>query len=173
MASKGMELFLASADGDADRVKRLLLEGANVNYHYDLGDTPCSIAIVYGNTTVVEILLANGADFEISAAGWTFCHIATYYGYLDTLKVLISYGAVFDSPNMKGQVPYDFTHIVMSTKTVSYLNALVIAIDNVRSIVCLIIGTRKKGDLQVFPKEIVKMLAQYIWKTRRSVEWLE
>ena len=61
MDSKGKELFDAAYDGDLDKVKQLLLEGANVSYRDHDGWTPCASAAAWGHTAIVKILLTNGA----------------------------------------------------------------------------------------------------------------
>ena len=62
---------------------------------------------------------------------------------------------------------------------VAYLDTVVSAIDNVRHVVCLLIGIRRgtnhqgMGDLQYLPKDIVLMIAKYVWGARRDPIWLE
>ena len=41
MDSKGKELFDAAYRGNLDKVKQLLLEGANMSYRNEYGHTPC------------------------------------------------------------------------------------------------------------------------------------
>lgn len=43
-------------------MKKLISEGVNVNFRYDDGETPLSIATKLGNTEIAEILAQNGAD---------------------------------------------------------------------------------------------------------------
>ena len=62
---------------------------------------------------------------------------------------------------------------------VAYLDTLVRVIVNVRHIACLLIGIRRgtnrngMGDLQYLPKDIVLIIAKYVWETRRDPIWLE
>ena len=62
---------------------------------------------------------------------------------------------------------------------VAHLATLVPAIDNVRHIVCLLVGIRRgtnrqgMGDLQYLPKDIVLIISKYVWGTRRDPIWFE
>jgi hypothetical protein len=37
----------------------------------------------------------------------------------------------------------------------------------------MLIGSRKYGHLSVFPKDIVVLLAKYLWETREEEVWQE
>ena len=83
---------------------------------------------------------------------------------------------MFDTRDTLGDTPRDDANREGHNDGVVYLDNLVIAIDNVRDIVCLLIGMRKKGsggDFQLFPKDIVLMIAKHVWATRRDIKWLE
>jgi ankyrin repeat protein len=57
-------LLEAAAAGDVTAVQAELQQGANVNAHGSAGQTPLMAAAVRGNTQVLDVLLAAGADLE-------------------------------------------------------------------------------------------------------------
>ena len=95
------------------------------------------------------------------------------------MKVLVSHGALFDTLNNDGKTPRERANECGHRVVVAYLDTVVNAIDNVRHIVCLLIGIRRgtnrqgMGDLQYLPKDIVLIIAKYVWGTRRNPIWLE
>jgi len=97
---------------------------------------------------------------------------------MDTF-VLVSHGALFDTLNNRGKPPRECAVQCRKRDVVAYLDTVVSAIDNVRHIVCLLIGIRRgtnlqgMGDLQYLPKDIVLIIAKYVWGTRRDPKWLE
>jgi ankyrin repeat protein len=167
--------------GQLDDVKQLLANGANVNYVDKYGSTLCYIASCHGKTSILKLLIANGADVNISNCdGNTPCHAASPW-YLDILKILVSHGAVWDIMNKDGKTPLDLALPWGRTDTVEYFDILT----KVRSVVCYLIGIRKgraaplkplpkegMGVLQHVPKEIVLMIARWVWVTRNDDEWL-
>ncbi|MEE8216502.1 MAG: ankyrin repeat domain-containing protein, partial [Acidiferrobacterales bacterium] len=52
----------AAENGDLDKVKRLIGEGADVNARDDYSLTPLHFSAGAGHTAVVELLIAEGAD---------------------------------------------------------------------------------------------------------------
>jgi hypothetical protein len=180
MEHKGKELYCAARDGRLDEVKQLLLEGTDVNWLNGIGWTAYHKAASYGHTAVVELLLASGADMnKTNNFDHTPSHLAAFNGHLDTLKFLVSHGALFNTYNNYGKTPRDKAIHWEKREVVEYLDTVVTSIDNVRHIVCLLIGIRRgtnrqgMGALQYFPKEIVLMIAKCVWGTRRDPMWLQ
>ena len=58
----------ACRDGDTERVRQLLDEGAAVDEKDELGRTALMLAISMGHTEVVQLLLDKGAAVDLSAA---------------------------------------------------------------------------------------------------------
>jgi hypothetical protein len=191
MYLKGKELIESARNGEPFKVKQLLLEGVNVDHRDQFQYTPCCWAAINGHTDVVKILLDHGANINLYYSnGWTHCHMAAHYGQLDTLKFLIYKGALFETLNyIMGDTPRAVANRNGHKDVVAYLDAVVISIDNARRAVLFLVGIRRSGrnsaplnplsvdnkagmgDLQYFPKEIVLMIAKYIWATRRDDEW--
>ncbi len=81
----------AAHDGNAPEVKRLLDNGANVNYHDDSW-TPLMAASAGGHTEVVKILINAKADLNTKAykgGGETALMIASQWCVADVVKILI------------------------------------------------------------------------------------
>jgi ankyrin repeat protein len=60
-------LFLAAGSGNAEAVRFLIRQGADVNARERFGQTALSEAAFYGNVAVIKELLKNGAD--VNAVG--------------------------------------------------------------------------------------------------------
>jgi ankyrin repeat protein len=58
-------LHIAAAEGDVDRVKRLLDEGADINARGQAGQSALHEAVAGGHKQVVQVLVARGADAAI------------------------------------------------------------------------------------------------------------
>jgi ankyrin repeat protein len=191
--SKWKRLYNAVCDGEIDKVKQLLAEGAKVDYIDKFGRTTCHMAAILGRTAIMELLITHGADFNNDKDdGWTPCHCAAYNGRLDTLKVLISHNVVFDTRSKAGMTPRG-TIVWEGSLTAKYLDY----VTNLRSVACYLIRVCRRtplnqvpildnkgvlcegvtplpkedmGDLGIFPKEIIAMIARWVWASRRNLE---
>lgn len=96
--------WVAARLGDSEMVQYLLDVGASVNGIQDDDDddnarwTPLWGAASEGHESVVELLLANGADVEMTDKdGWTVLHNAAWGAHDDVVKVLLSHSqAIID-----------------------------------------------------------------------------
>ena len=98
---KGLLLLLASRREDAESVRRHIALGANVNTQDELGRTPLGGAAERGQTEIMGILLANGADPNIRGAfkfGGTALHGAAEKGQTEAAETLLAAGA---DPNIR------------------------------------------------------------------------
>jgi ankyrin repeat protein len=102
--SPGAALFDAAFAGNADRVRKLLAEGAEVNWRNAGGWTPLMIAAAERHLEAVVVLLEAKADpNQRNAYGRTALMFAARYGQLAIVERLLAAGA---DPNV---VPTDAT----------------------------------------------------------------
>jgi ankyrin repeat protein len=65
-APKELEnIWIASSDGDLQRVEQLIEEGVSVNAQDETGYSPMHAAVSYGHTQLIEYLLMKGANLHI------------------------------------------------------------------------------------------------------------
>ena len=117
MAHRDQQLMTESRKGHVERIKRLLREGADVNYRGKYGYTPLMEAASHGNFAAVEYLLDSGADPKICAADNappTF--YACVHGYGDVVDLLLKSGA---DPNAVRDSDFD---VPTDTRGVSQLH---------------------------------------------------
>ena len=97
----------AARDGDVDRAKQLLDEGAVVAELDAAGEPPLLIASLAGHADVVALLLDRGSAILVrNKGGLTALHAAAYGGNLDVVKLLVSRGAaVNDTENFYQMSP--------------------------------------------------------------------
>ena len=94
--------------GFEDMAKVLITEGhADIHQSRKLGlVSPIVLASALGYTTIVQLLLDNGADANLTINnGFTSLHYAAGQGNLDTMEVLIKNGATLDKDNDFGDTP--------------------------------------------------------------------
>ena len=96
LAGSGCEsaetLHEAAAEGDTERVRELILEGANVNELVS-GSTSMFVAARYGHTETVTVLLEAGADVSKGFHATTPLSVALSFGHIETAEALIRAGA--------------------------------------------------------------------------------
>ncbi|KAI5804158.1 glycerophosphocholine phosphodiesterase-like protein Gde1 [Peziza echinospora] len=87
-------LVMAIKSNATTIVKLLVDAGVNVNYQDDEGEGALHVAAKLGNAECIRILLAGGADVEMTekAYGWTPVFSAAVEGQLATLEVLVEEG---------------------------------------------------------------------------------
>ncbi|CAK4098111.1 unnamed protein product [Aphanomyces euteiches] len=99
----GVDLYNAAGLGHFSTVKKLLNEGAPVNWRYEVeeGATPLILAAQNGFADVVKELLAHGADInQTMKAGATALNMASERGHLDVVKELLAHGAAVDKATL-------------------------------------------------------------------------
>ena len=99
-------LHLGVRAGNADIVKFLVSNGADVNIKDIYGQTPIQIAPHSGNAEVVIQLVSNGAEINIkNSIGRTPLHDAAYHAQFQIVKYLISQGAEIDTKDIRNKTP--------------------------------------------------------------------
>ena len=93
--AKAEHLSHAAANGEIERVKLLISEGAGVNVKNNEGLTPLHYAAREGHKEIVELLLAHGADVNIGGADYnrTAAEFAMWINHTDIVQLLVSKGA--------------------------------------------------------------------------------
>ena len=96
-------------EGKPAEVKRMLDAGISVNERQGRnGQTPLSVAAIYGKTTVARLLLERGADTALANQdGNTALFIAAFFCHQDLVKLLLQHGASPLIQNKRGQTSID------------------------------------------------------------------
>ena len=97
----------AARDGDIEKARALIDDGAEIDALSDRGETPLTLAIVAGNDAIAELLIENGAAIDgRNAGGFTPLHAAAYAGDPAMVELLIDHGAdINDASNKAGVTP--------------------------------------------------------------------
>jgi len=100
---KTMDLNRAASEGNLQSIRALLTAGADVNGRSPNGRTALMTAALAGNTQVVDLLLANGANPNITdyKEGRTALIIAAEGGHTEVARSLLKAGA---DPNSKDRL---------------------------------------------------------------------
>jgi ankyrin repeat protein len=95
LADLGEDLLAAVRKGDTERVKALLVEGADANAKSPYGATGLFFAADRGNTEIIKVLLDHGADVNVKDTfyGATALSWATQKERWDVIKLLLGKGA--------------------------------------------------------------------------------
>jgi imidazolonepropionase-like amidohydrolase len=93
--AKAEHLHQAAANGEIERVKLLISEGADVNVKNNEGLIPLHYAAREGHKEIVELLLAHGADVNIGGADYnrTAAEFAMWSNHMEIVRLLVSKGA--------------------------------------------------------------------------------
>uniref|UniRef100_UPI001AACA070 ankyrin repeat domain-containing protein n=1 Tax=Facilibium subflavum TaxID=2219058 RepID=UPI001AACA070 len=99
-------LFDAVGKGNIEEVKYYLSNGGNVNIsNKNREDTPLlHVAVFYGHREIVQLLIENGADVDITNShGTTALHLASKKGNAEIVKLLLEAGADITAETIDGK----------------------------------------------------------------------
>ncbi len=86
-------LHTAASDGDIEKVKKLIVEGYNVNTIDDANWTPLHRAAYFGHKEIAKFLIDNGADVDVKTnIGVLPIMMAVMHNHNDTAEMLIANG---------------------------------------------------------------------------------
>lgn len=97
------KLVEAAGEGDLETVQKLLKTGVDINAPNTVGMTALIFATIRRQLKVVEVLIAEGADLNVKAGGYTALMCAAKSGYLDILVRLIEVGADLNEEDNSGK----------------------------------------------------------------------
>jgi len=102
----------ACETGNSEKIKDILLQGADINQRFERGLTPIHVASMFGHREVVARLQQAGADVNtLSDEGVTPLHLACLKGRLNIVVLLLSFGA---RPNVKDKLGNTSLHLAVS-----------------------------------------------------------
>ena len=117
-----LELHDACRDGDTERVRQLLDEGAALDEKNEYGFTALMEASYHGHTEVAQLLLGKGAAVdEKNENGSTALMEASMNGRTKGLKLLLDMGAAVDEKNENGSTALIWASIYGHTEVVQLL----------------------------------------------------
>src|SRR5918994_894926 len=96
-------LHNAARDGDLEKARTLIGEGAAIDARSDRGETPLIVAILAGNDAVAELLIEKVAGvMATNQGGFTPLHRALLKNHEDMVILLKAHGAECQSPDVLG-----------------------------------------------------------------------
>ncbi|MCG8340363.1 MAG: ankyrin repeat domain-containing protein [Cytophagales bacterium] len=112
---EGWYIINASKNGDVENVRRAISKGVNVNETKDgYGKTALHWAAENGHRKVVELLLGNGAQVEVTdKASQTPLHLAVEKGHNEVVSLLLDRDAGMNAKNNHSQTSL---HLVVEKK---------------------------------------------------------
>ncbi len=104
------DIHKAAQKGDLAKVKELLEKNPElVNAKDQDGDTPLMYAATGGSISMVQLLIAEGADIEAkNSAGQTSLLYAVYYGKKEVAEFLLVKGAQINYQDRNGRTPLHY-----------------------------------------------------------------
>lgn len=95
-----LSILISAQEGNVEEIRDLISRGILLDIEDDYGRGPLHIAVEFGHTEVVRILIESGADTEARTGralhtyfGWTPLMSAAYWGNLEAVDLLVKAGA--------------------------------------------------------------------------------
>jgi len=106
----GQHLWQAARHGNVEQLNKYLNEGAEVDWQNEelWGSLPLIAAALNNHVHIVEILIKNGANINLSNRnGNTALHLAATYGRADVISLLLANGADINVTSHSNKTPLD------------------------------------------------------------------
>lgn len=101
-----LDVWTAAREGDLDRLRRVIREGADVNERDSLRVSPLEWAALEGHAEAIDLLAEHGADVHArNPQGSTALHAAACFGHTDAARKLVELGAEASVRNNRGDTP--------------------------------------------------------------------
>uniref|UniRef100_V9K7E5 2-5A-dependent ribonuclease n=1 Tax=Callorhinchus milii TaxID=7868 RepID=V9K7E5_CALMI len=115
---KKLQDLCNSPNPDLDEAKRLLQEGAPVDYNVSGLETPLLYAVSHGYEDLVELLLRSKADvdYKMEGFGWSPLLSAVKSNHENIVHLLLKYGANPQIKKLNGATPFIVAAIVGNVK---------------------------------------------------------
>jgi hypothetical protein len=115
-------LVTAASEGRTDKILKLLVEGADINYTNPHGTTALVGAARGGHDDLVERLIGKGADIEAkNDDGQTPLISEAFWGHKETIKLLINQGANIEARDDEGHTALMVAAMEDETETLKLL----------------------------------------------------
>ena len=124
ISAEDASLLKAASEGDADMVKRMLAQGADIEARdYKAGNTPLIWASFNGQLKAIKVLVERGAKLDaVSVDGHkTALLLAAYGGHADTVTYLLQRGARINQANARGDTGIAIASFMNRTAVVDSL----------------------------------------------------
>ncbi len=115
------QLLKVAGKGNAEKVKRLLELGADINAKDSEGFTALMFALNARHTDIAMFLIGLGADVHGKERGMTPLMIAASYGYIGICELLIGKGADIGAEDQARRTAYDWAKIRFEEEMVDFL----------------------------------------------------
>ncbi len=117
------DLNQAAVDGELEKVKTLVGEGADLSSKNMLGMTPLVVAAMNGHTAVCEFLLTKGSDVNSKdSRGQTALHHAVIKGNKELVEVLVKNKADINMNTSRGENAFSLAKKSGNAEIVGFLD---------------------------------------------------
>lgn len=103
------ELHAAASDGDVDKIRTLLRNGADQKVQDALGRTPFHCAVCSGNVQAAKMLMFSAEVVNAKAGSYndTPLHYAAFFGHYEMAVFLVNSGADKNAKDYEKRTPVD------------------------------------------------------------------
>ena len=139
---------------ESGSIRRALSDPASINSQMRNGSTPLAQAALWGQLSLVQELLKNGADVKVANGdGNTPLHLAAFMCHREVVTLLLEHGAEPDRKNNRGETPLDVVNGEWSAGLAEFYQQLGVSLglpvdtnllERKRPEIALLLSNRKK-----------------------------